>query len=121
MLLKIGQGNCGYCEEAKSTRFRSQWPKWKTLTSAPLWRTEDKAAPPLPQTLAVRKQLQRKTEAPSLAPPQTQLSTRDVINVSKQDEQGSKFTLTACRIEDIEETPPARFPVFAVPAVGHQR
>ena len=30
-------------------------------------------------------------------------------NVSKQDEQGSKFTLTAYRIEDIEETPPARF------------
>ena len=28
-----------------------------------------------------------------------------MINVSKQDEQGSKFALTACRIEDIEETP----------------
>ena len=39
----------------------------------------------------------------------TQLSTGDVINVSKQGEQGSKFSLTACRIEDIEETPPARF------------
>ena len=59
--------------------------------------------------LAVRKQLQTKTEAPSLAPPQTQLSTGDVINVSKQDEQGSKFALTACHIEDMEETPPARF------------
>ena len=59
--------------------------------------------------LAVRKQLQMKTEAPSSAPSQTQLSTGDVINVSKQDEQGSKFSLTACRIEDIEETPPARF------------
>ena len=32
-----------------------------------------------------------------------------MINVSKQDEQGSKFSLTACRIQDIEETPPARF------------
>ena len=32
-----------------------------------------------------------------------------MINVSKQDEQGSKFSLTACRIEDIEETPPACF------------
>ena len=32
-----------------------------------------------------------------------------MINVSKQDEQGSNFTFTACRIEDIEETPPARF------------
>ena len=32
-----------------------------------------------------------------------------MINVSKQDEQGSKFALTACRIEDIEETPPGRF------------
>ena len=32
-----------------------------------------------------------------------------MINVSKQDDQGSKFALTACRIEDIEETPPARF------------
>ena len=57
----------------------------------------------------LRKQLQRKTEAPSSAASQTQLSTGDVINVSKQDEQGSKFSLTACRIEDIEETPPARF------------
>ena len=66
-------------------------------------------APALPQTLAVRKQLQRKTEAPSSAPPQTQLSTRDVINVSKQDQQRRKFALTACRIEDIEETPPALY------------
>ena len=32
-----------------------------------------------------------------------------MINVSKQDEQGSKFALTACPIEDIEETPLARF------------
>ena len=79
------------------------------MTSAPLWRTGDKGAPPLPQTLALRKQLQRKTEAPSLAPSQTQLSTGDLINVSKQDEQGRKFALKACRIEDIEETPPARF------------
>ena len=107
--LKIGLGNCSYWEDAKSTKFRSPWPKWKTLTSAPLWRTRDKGAPPIPQTLAVPKQLQRKTEAPSLAQPQTQLSTGDVINVSKRDEQGSKFALTACGIEDIDETPPARF------------
>ena len=32
-----------------------------------------------------------------------------MINVSKQDNQGNKCNLTACRIEDIEETPPARF------------
>ena len=32
-----------------------------------------------------------------------------MINVAKQDEQPSKFALTACRIGDIEETPPARF------------
>ena len=32
-----------------------------------------------------------------------------MINVSKQDDQGNKCTFTACRIEDIEETPPARF------------
>ena len=32
-----------------------------------------------------------------------------MINVSKQDDQGNKCTLTACRIEDIEETPLARF------------
>ena len=50
-----------------------------------------------------------KTEAPSSTPPQTQLSTGDVINVSKQDWQGSKFALTPCRIEDIKETPTARF------------
>ena len=37
------------------------------------------------------------------------MSTGEVINVSKQDEQGNKCTLTACRIDDIEETPPARF------------
>ena len=57
----------------------------------------------------MRKQLQRKAEAPSSAATQTQMSTGEVINVSKQDEQGNKCTLTACRIEDIEETPPARF------------
>ena len=74
-----------------------------------LWRTGDKGPPPLPQTLAVRKQLQRKTEAPSLAPSQTQLNTGDVINVSNQDEQGSQFAPTACRIGDIEETTPACF------------
>ena len=107
--LKIWLGNWGYWEDAKSTRFRSPWPNWKTLSSASLWRAGDKGAPPLPQTLAVQKQLQRKTKAPSSAPPQTQLRTGDVINVSKQDEQGSKFALTACRIEDIEETPTARF------------
>ena len=54
----------------------------------------------------MRKQLQRKTEAASSAPPQTQRTTGDEINVSKQDEQGCKI---ACHIEDIEETPPARF------------
>ena len=107
--LKFGLGNWGYWEDAKSTKYRSPLPKWKTLTSTPLWRTGDKGAPPLPQTLAMREQLQRRTEAPSLALSQTQLSTGDVINVSKQDEQGSKFALSACRIEDIEETPPARF------------
>ena len=32
-----------------------------------------------------------------------------MINVSKQDDQGTKCSLTACRIEDMEETPPARF------------
>ena len=105
----MGLGNWGYWPDATSTKYRSPWPEWKTLTNAPLWRTGDKGAPPLPQTLALRKQLQRRTEAPSLAPSQTQLSTGDVINVSKQDEQGSKLSLTACRIEDIEETPPARF------------
>ena len=44
-----------------------------------------------------------------MALPQTQLSTGDVINVSKQVGQGSNVALTACRIEDIEETAPARF------------
>ena len=32
-----------------------------------------------------------------------------MINVSKQFDQGNKCTLTACRMEDIEETPPACF------------
>ena len=107
--LKIGQGNWGYWEDAKSSRYRPPWPKWKTLTGAPLWLTGDRGGPPSPRTLAVRKQLQKKAEAPSSAPPQTKLSTGEVTNVSKQDEQGSKFTLTACHIEDIEETPLARF------------
>ena len=38
-----------------------------------------------------------------------QLSTGEVINVCKQDDQGNKCTLTACHIEDIEETAAARF------------
>ena len=107
--LKIGLGNWVYWPEARSTKYRSLWPKWKRFTNGPLWRTGDKGAPPLPQMLAVRKQLQRKTEAPSLETSQTQLSNGDVINVFKQDEQESKFSLTSCRIEDIQETPPARF------------
>ena len=32
-----------------------------------------------------------------------------MINVSKQDDQGNMCILSAYRIEDIEETPPARF------------
>ena len=32
-----------------------------------------------------------------------------MINVSKRDHQENKCTLTACHIEDIEETPPAHF------------
>ena len=32
-----------------------------------------------------------------------------MINVSKQDEQGTKYSLLACRVGDIEETPPAGF------------
>ena len=107
--LKIRLGSWGYWPDATSTKYRSPWQKWKRLTNAPLWRTGDMGAPPLPKTPAVRKQLQSKTEAPSLARSQTQLSTGDVINVSNQDEQGSKFSLTARRIEDCEETPPARF------------
>ena len=58
----------------------------------------------------MRKQLQRKAETAASAPtPQTQLSKGEVINVSKQDEQGTKYSLTACRVGDIEETPPAHF------------
>ena len=76
---------------------------------APLWQTGDKGAPPSPQMLVVRRQLRRKGEAPSSPPTQTQLSTAEVNNVPKQDDQGNKCTLTAWRIEDIEDTPPARF------------
>ena len=57
----------------------------------------------------MRQQLQRKAEAPSSAPTQTQMSTGEVIAVSKEDDQGNKCTWTACRFEDIEETPPAGF------------
>ena len=108
--LKVGVGNWGYWEDAKGSKYRSPWPKWKTLTGAPLWQTGDKGAPPSPQTLSVWKQLQRKAEAPTSAlTTQTQLSTAEVINVSKQDEQGTKYSLTACGVGDIEETPQARF------------
>ena len=40
---------------------------------------------------------------------QTQLSTGEVINVSKVDKHGNEYGVTACCIEDIEETPPACF------------
>ena len=90
--------------------YRSPWPKSKTLTGAPLWRTGDEGAPLSLQTLSARRQLQRKAEAPAFAPvTQTQLSTGQVINVSKQDDQGAQCTFIACCIEDIEVTPPARF------------
>ena len=56
----------------------------------------------------MQKQLQRKADGPAIAlTTQTQLS--EVINVSKQEEQGTKYSLTACRVGHIEETPPARF------------
>ena len=85
--LKIGLGNWGYWDDAKSLRHRSPWPKWKTLTGAPLWRAGYKGAAVTPQTLSVRKQLQRKVEGPASAPTiQTHFSTSEVINVSKQDE-----------------------------------
>ena len=63
-----------------------------------------------PQTLSVQGYLQRKAEEPASAPrTQTQLNTEEVINLFKQAEQGIKYSLTACRVKDIEETPPARF------------
>ena len=44
-----------------------------------------------------------------------------MINVSKQDNQGAKCSLTACRIGNIEETPPAcsrdlQYPLWVVNA-----
>ena len=108
--LKIGLGNWGYRADAKSTKYRSPWPKWKTLSGAPLWRTGDKGATPTPQTPSVRKQLQRKAEGPASTPmTQTQLRTGEVINVSKLDDHGTKYSVAACGIVDVEETPPARF------------
>ena len=108
--LKIGLQNLGYSENAKRSNCRSPWPKWKTLTGAPLWWTGDKGAPPSLQMLSVRERLQRKGEEPaSASTTQTQLSTGEVINVFKQDDQGNKCTLTACCIGDIEETPQARY------------
>ena len=107
--LNIGLRNWGYWEDAKRSRYRSPWPKWRTLSAAALWRTGDKGAPPSRRMLAVRKQLQRKAEAPAWAPTQKQLSAGEVINVPKQDYQGKKCTLTACRIKGIKKTPPACF------------
>ena len=62
--LKIGLGNSGYWEDAKILKYRSPLPKWETLTGAPLWETREKGAPSSSQTLAVRKPLQRKADAP---------------------------------------------------------
>ena len=107
--VKIGLGNWGYWEDAKSWKYRSPWLKWKGLTGAALCRTGDKGAPPSTQTLSVRKQLQRKAEAPASAPATQTHFSGEVINVSKQDNQGTKCTLTACLIDDIEDTRPARF------------
>ena len=59
---------------------------------------------------SVQKQLQRKAEGlASALTTQKQLTTGEVINVSKQDEQGNKYSLTACSVGVIEETPWARF------------
>ena len=38
-----------------------------------------------------------------------------MINISNQDNQGNKCTSTACRIGDIEETPPGCFPDLQYP------
>ena len=109
-------GILGLLERRKKFKYRSPWPKSKTLTGAPLWRTGDKGAPPSPQTMSVRKRFQRKAETPASVPTtQTQLSTGKMINVSNQDEQGTKYSLTACRVGDIEETPPASFQNFHYP------
>ena len=84
--------------------------KVENIVPAPLWWTGAKGASPSPQTLSVPKKLQRKAEEPASVPTtETQLSTGKVINVSKPDDQGTKCTLTACRVGVIEETPPARF------------
>ena len=108
--LKIGLVTWGYWEDAKGSKYRSPRRKWKPLTGAPWWWTGDKGARPSPQTLSLQKQLQRKAVAPPTVPTtQTQLSTGEVINVSKEDDQGNKCTLTAFSIEDIGETPPAGF------------
>ena len=102
--------NCGYWVDAKSTKYRSPWPKLKVLTGAPLWQTPDKGAATKPQTLSVRKKIQSKAEGPASAlVVQMQLSTGGVINVSKLDKHGTKYSVTACHVGDIEETPPARF------------
>ena len=52
---------------------------------------------------------------------QTQLSTGEVINVSKLEEHGTKYSVKAFRVGDIEETPPARsrdlqYPLWVVNA-----
>ena len=118
--LKIGLGNCAYWADTNSTKYRSPWPSWKTLSSAPLWRFGDSGAAQTLQTLSVRRQLQRKADGSALAPmTQTQLSTGEVINVSKLDEHGIKYSVTACCIGDIEETQPApfrdlRYPLWVV-------
>ena len=107
--LKMGLGNWSYWEDFKIFKYRSLWLKWKPLTRAPLWRTANKRAPPSPQTLSVRKQLQTKAEAPASAPTtQTQLSTSQVINISKQNNQETKCSLTTCCIGEIKKTPAAR-------------
>ena len=58
----------------------------------------------------MRKELQKKAEGRASAPTtQTQLSTDKLINVAGQVEQGTKYSLTACHVGDIQEIPSACF------------
>ena len=108
--LKTSTSKWGYWHD-RSVKYRSPWPKGKTLVNAALWRTGDKEAPPTSQTLAVRRQLQgHHPQASSITTfSQGPLTGGQVAILSKEDDKGTKYMVTTCRIATIDDMPATRF------------
>ena len=100
--LKIGLGNWGYSENAKSSKYGAPVHHRRELGTREHLRHRRRCPCGNNCKGRLRHQHWRRRHRHNL-------STGEVIHVSKQDDQGNKCTLTACRIEKNEETPPARF------------